>query len=193
MAQSNVLKRYLDAGISFTENTQEKAEALVKDLVRVGEIQAEQAQAAVTELVERSRANTEALITMIRKEIAENAENLGLATLTDLSGLEQRIEDRLEQFLAAVRPTADEVRRAAGRVSASKRGARKSPAKKSTAKKTSAKKTAAKKTAAKKTAAKKTAAKKTAAKKSTAKKTPAKKTPAKKTAAKKTATNSSAS
>ena len=47
MAQSNALKKYLDAGIAFTNMTQAKAEALVKDLVKTGEVQTEQAQAAV--------------------------------------------------------------------------------------------------------------------------------------------------
>ena len=60
MAENNVLKRYLDAGMAFTAITQAKAEALVKDLVRTGEVQTEQAQAVVTDLVERSRKNTEA-------------------------------------------------------------------------------------------------------------------------------------
>ena len=47
MAQSNVLKKYLDAGVAFTGMTQTKAEALVKDLVKSGEVQTEQAQSAV--------------------------------------------------------------------------------------------------------------------------------------------------
>lgn len=69
MAQSNVLKRFLDAGMSFTEMTQSKAEALVKELVKAGEVQTEQAQALVTDLVERSRRSTEALIEQVRSEI----------------------------------------------------------------------------------------------------------------------------
>ncbi len=92
MAQSNVLKRYLDAGMAFTAITQAKAEALVKDLVKTGEVQTEQAQAAVTELVERSRANTEAFIEQVRQEVAASAESLGLATVADLARLERLIE-----------------------------------------------------------------------------------------------------
>ena len=36
MAQNDVLKRYIDAGLAFTALTQARAEALVKDLVKVG-------------------------------------------------------------------------------------------------------------------------------------------------------------
>src|SRR5574338_101141 len=129
MAQSNVLKRYLDAGMEFTTMTQAKAEALVKDLVRSGEVQTEQAQSAVSELLDRSRKNTEALIDTVRREVAAQVDALGLATLADIR--------RLESLIASVLPGA------AG-------AARRSPARKAPAKKAAAKKTAAKTAPAKK-------------------------------------------
>jgi polyhydroxyalkanoate synthesis regulator phasin len=146
MAQTNVLKRFLDAGMSFTEMTQSKAEALVKELVKAGEVQTEHAQALVSDLVERSRRNTEALIDQVRHEVTSSADAWGLATIADL--------DRVEKLIQSVLPSK--------KTSAREPAAEKAPAKKAPAKKTAAKKTAAKKTAAKKTAAKKTAAKKTA-------------------------------
>ena len=42
-AQNTPFKKYLDAGMAFTALTQSKAEALVKDLVKTGEVQTEQA------------------------------------------------------------------------------------------------------------------------------------------------------
>ena len=69
----NPFKRYLDAGIAFTELTQAKAEAIVKDLVRAGEVQTEQAQAVVAELVERSRQNTEVLVDTIARRSASRS------------------------------------------------------------------------------------------------------------------------
>ena len=119
MAQSNVLKRYLDAGVAFTSITQAKAEALVKDLVKTGEMQTEQAQAAVADLVDRGRKNTEALLEQVLAEIAERADSLGLATRAELG--------RVEKLIESVGP------------------AKKAPAKKATAKKTTAKKAPAKK------------------------------------------------
>jgi polyhydroxyalkanoate synthesis regulator phasin len=156
MAQTNVLKKYLDAGVAFTNMTQAKAEALVKELVRTGEVQTEQAQAMATELLERSRKNTEAFIDQIRREIADSAESLGLATIADVK--------RLEKLIAAIRPSGP----ATTAAPAGKAAATKAPAKK----KAAAKKAPAKK----KAAAKKAPAKKKAtAKKATAKKSPAKK------------------
>ena len=165
MAENNVLKRYLDAGMAFTAITQAKAEALVKDLVKTGEVQTESAQAVVADLVERSRKNTEAFIDQVRQDIAASAESLGLATIADLTRVEKLIESIRPGATKAVETTAEKIA-----------PARKAPAKKATAKKAPAKKTAAKKAPAKKAAAKKSPAKKTAAKKATAKKAAARKT-----------------
>ena len=37
MAKNPLIKRYLDAGMAFTQMTQSRAEAIVKDLVKQGE------------------------------------------------------------------------------------------------------------------------------------------------------------
>jgi polyhydroxyalkanoate synthesis regulator phasin len=91
MAETNLLKRYLDAGVAFTQLTQARAEAIVKDLVSAGELQTNQAQAAVTELLERSRQNTERLLEQVRKDIRAQVGNLGLATKADIARLERQI------------------------------------------------------------------------------------------------------
>ena len=149
MAQTNALKRYLDAGMAFTALTQAKAEALVKDLVKTGEVQTEQAQAAVADLLDRSKKNTEAFIAIVRTEIADSAESLGLATIADIA--------RIEKLVEKIRPEAPAKQAAAKKAPAKKAAAKKAPAKKAAAKKAPAKKAAAKKAPAKKAAAKKSA------------------------------------
>ena len=146
MAQNDVLKRYLDAGIAFTALTQTRAEALVKDLVKAGEVQADQAREAVADLLERSRKNSEKLIETVRTEVRSQITNLGLVSQADLDRIEQRISSLL------------------GTVA---RPARKAPAKRTAAKKAgTAKRAAAKKTGtAKKTVTKKAGAAKKSVKK----------------------------
>ncbi|MCU1496935.1 MAG: hypothetical protein JWM47_888 [Acidimicrobiales bacterium] len=182
MAQSNVLKRYLDAGMAFTAITQAKAEALVKDLVSAGEVQTEQAQAVVADLVERSRKNTEAFIEQMRQEISSSAESLGLATIADLTRVERLIETVRRETGAAVRKAAPARKAPATKAPAQKAAAKKAPAKKAVAKKAPAKKAVAKKAPAKTAPAEKAVAKKAPAKKAVAKKAPANKAVAKKTA-----------
>ena len=108
----NPFKRYLDTGMAFSALTQARAEAIVKDLVRSGEVQSEQAQSTVSELVDRSRRNTERFVESVRAEVREQVRSLGLATQDDIA--------RLEDKIGAV-TTASPSRRAAGRKAASTR------------------------------------------------------------------------
>ena len=155
MAQNDVLKRYLDAGVAFTTLTQTRAEALVKDLVKAGEVQADQARDTVTDLLERSRKNSEKLFDAVRKEVRNQITSLGLASKSDL--------DRLEARIASLFGAAPAARKAAARPAAKKATAKRATAKKAPAKK----KAATKRTAAKKTATKKAGARKATATKRT--------------------------
>jgi len=145
MAQNDLLKRLLDAGMTFTAMTQARAEDLIRDLVRAGEVQAEQAQSVVDELVDRSRRNSERLIDAVRSEIRQQVANLGLATKDDIDRLERRISD----------------------VSARTTPARKAPARKTTAGKTPARKATKAKATGKKSASKAAGGRKTGARKAT--------------------------
>lgn len=138
MAQSDVLKRYLDAGAAFTQLTQKRAEAIVSELVSAGEVQASQTTQAVQELIERSRATTEALVKQVRSEVAEQVKSLGLATKSDITRLEKRIDAMAKA--PAAKPAA--AAKAPAAKSAAKAPAKKAPAKKAAAKKAPAKKAA---------------------------------------------------
>ncbi len=167
MAPNNVIKRYLDTGVAFTQMTQARAEAIVRDLVRAGELQSEQRQAAVRDLLDRSRKNTEKLVSQVRQEARDQVSSLGLATKADIH--------RLERQIAALKDSRP-ARSTAGAKSPAKRAAAtKSPAKRAAATKSPAKRAAATKSPAKRAAATKRTAKKGAATKRTAKKAPAKK------------------
>jgi polyhydroxyalkanoate synthesis regulator phasin len=112
VAQRDLLKRYLDAGMAFTAMTRTRAEGIVKELVRAGEVQREQVQSQVDDLVHRSRHNTGQLQKLMRKEIAAQLSQLGLATKDDLKALERRLNDRF----------GTPAKRAAGRKAAGPKG-----------------------------------------------------------------------
>ena len=170
MATNDSLQRYIDAGIAFTNMTRKKAEELVSELVKNGDLQTDEAKARVDELLERGRQGTEVIVSAVRSEVSRQLGAVGITNLEDLA-------TQVATLLGRSAPT-------------KKTAAKKTAAKKAPAKKTAAKKTAAKKTAAKKAAAKKAPAKKTAAKKTAAKKAPAKKAAATKATAPTTATAS---
>jgi polyhydroxyalkanoate synthesis regulator phasin len=92
MAENELIRRYLDAGIAFTQMTRQRAEDIVRDLVKAGEVQTEQTQQLVEELVNRSRENTERLFESVREQVNASINNLGLATRDDIARLEARLD-----------------------------------------------------------------------------------------------------
>jgi polyhydroxyalkanoate synthesis regulator phasin len=137
MAQSDLFKRYLDAGIAFTEMTRERAQAIVREWVNAGEVPMQRADDFIEDIVERSRQNTAAIVSLVQAQVQDQLGARGLATKADIARLEAKIN------------------RASGSASSGSGAAKKSAVKKSTAKKSTAKKSTGKKSAAKKSAAKK--------------------------------------
>jgi len=121
------------------ELTKNRAEQIVRDLVKAGDVRRDQTSQMVKELVSRSAENRRELTGFVRSEIRAQIENLGVAGRRDIEKLERRIA-RLEDA-AKERPAPS-----AGTTGAPKKTTRRSTAKKSTAKKSTAKKSTAKKT-----------------------------------------------
>lgn len=112
------LRRMALIGSGVAELTKARAEQIVKDLVKRGEVGREQASQVVKDLMDRSKDNRKEIGAFVRGEIRSQIESLGLATKRDAERLERRIA-RLEEHAKK------------------KSTAKKSAAKKSTAKKTS--------------------------------------------------------
>jgi polyhydroxyalkanoate synthesis regulator phasin len=175
MPENDLLKRLLDAGMTFTAMTQARAEDLIRDLVRAGEVQAEQAQSVIDELLDRSRRNSERLIDAVRAEIRQQMASLGLATKNDVERLERRIAEvsaargtrKATTKKASTRRSTKATRKAGGRASTAK----KAPAKKATARKATARKATARKATARKAPAKRAGGAKTGTRQSARKAT----------------------
>ncbi len=78
MAGSDPWKRYLDAGMELTNLTRDRAEKIVKEFVKAGEVQREHAQARVDDLLDRSRKASSALADTVRVEVTRQLTELGL-------------------------------------------------------------------------------------------------------------------
>src|ERR1700758_2346300 len=91
MPENDLIRRSLDLGLAVTEMTRKRAEELVREFVKRGEVSREQATARVEELVERSRQNSEQLLGIIRKEIDDRVSQLNLVTLDDLAAFAGRL------------------------------------------------------------------------------------------------------
>jgi polyhydroxyalkanoate synthesis regulator phasin len=169
MSQIDGLKRYLEAGLAFSQITRARAEEAVRELIQSGEVESNKAQEWVEHLVSTSKDRSEAFISTVRSEVRTQLAEVGLTNVDELA---RRVANILERGQAAARkaskrPAGGSTRkaakktasRAAGKKSSSKRAPAKKTAKRATAK-TTAKRAPAKKTAERATAKK--AAKKTA-------------------------------
>jgi polyhydroxyalkanoate synthesis regulator phasin len=134
-----MLRRYLDAGIAFTEMTRARAEGIAGELVRAGELQRDQVQNSVDDLIDRSRRNTQSLISLVRKEVTSQLSLLGLATKDDLDALEKRLTQKFapKKTTAAAQKSVPRATSGAGKAPAKKAPAKKAPGKKAPAKKSS--------------------------------------------------------
>ena len=133
MAQNELFKRYLEAGMQFSQMTRERAEAIVRDLVKAGEVQAEQTQTLVAEVLERSRKNTERFVEQVQAEVRKQLSVAEFVTKDVVTKLQTQVDDLRRQLPGP----------------AGLRAKKAKPAKKAAAKKKApAKKAAAKKTAA---------------------------------------------
>ena len=92
MANKNPIQNAFDASKDVAQQAQERLEALVREINRSTEEQANQVQATVQELVDRSRDNTERISDRIAKQVQAQLASLGLATKADIARLEHKID-----------------------------------------------------------------------------------------------------
>jgi polyhydroxyalkanoate synthesis regulator phasin len=78
--------------VGITEMPRDRAERLVRDLQRRGEVRAKDIQTAVQQVVERSTRNRQELIRLVQKEISRQIHALGLATRDDVDRLARRVK-----------------------------------------------------------------------------------------------------
>lgn len=142
-------KRYQEAGNDFLETARARAEDFLRELAKATESTQKQAQGQVDDMVAAGRRGTDQMIDVVRREVAAQFGQLGLATRADLDALERRL----------------------GGTPPAKTAAKKSPAKKAAA----STKAAARKASGATKAATKSTGTKSAAKKAPAKRSPAKK------------------
>jgi polyhydroxyalkanoate synthesis regulator phasin len=85
------LRRMALFSSGVAELTRNRAEEIVRDFVKAGDVRRKQASSMVKTLMETSRANRRELIRFVRSEIRAQVESLGLATKRDVERLERRV------------------------------------------------------------------------------------------------------
>lgn len=120
-------QRYLELATGVTRVTRDRAEAVVRSLVKQGEVAADRAERAVDDLLSRSESNRTGLLEMVRAETERAVAALGLAprsAVDELAAEVARLRERLgESEGAAARTGAGEPETAARRSGSSGRSA----------------------------------------------------------------------
>jgi polyhydroxyalkanoate synthesis regulator phasin len=128
------MRRIALFGSGIAELSKTRAEKIVKDLVKAGDVRRKNASGVVKELLETSRDNRRELVRILRAEVKSQIEALGVATTRDLERLEQRVA-KLE---ARTKTTAKKTTRKPAKSTARSTTPRKPAGRKTTARKTSA-------------------------------------------------------
>ncbi|HAF62676.1 MAG TPA: hypothetical protein DCK95_10175 [Anaerolineaceae bacterium] len=87
-----LFERSVLAGIGVLSMTQEKAQKIVDELIRRGEVQKDEAKDWVESLVQRGDEERQSLRKLIHDEVKSSLDELGLATKQDLQDLASKIE-----------------------------------------------------------------------------------------------------
>jgi polyhydroxyalkanoate synthesis regulator phasin len=115
MPQAPDWKRFLEAGMQFTEMRRSQAAAIAGELVNTGQLARDQVTGAVDEIVAMSRRRTDDLRALVGAEVQRQLGSVGLATRADLARVEQRLD-------AKVQKSVKRAVKQAGRTNGDKRG-----------------------------------------------------------------------
>ena len=89
----DLVRRYVDSLAGMSEMPRDRAEKLVRELAKRGEVRVRDIQRTTQELVDRSMRNRQELVRLIQKEIKRQIASLGVASREDVDKLAKRVKD----------------------------------------------------------------------------------------------------
>lgn len=92
------LRRIVDAGFGALSLTRERAEALVDDLVKKGEVGGEEREHLIRQLVSRGQTERQALGQFVNEQVGKVMHSQPLATKQDLEAMEARLTAAIRQL-----------------------------------------------------------------------------------------------
>ena len=96
---SDLIKKTILTGFGIASLTKEKAEKLVKDLIKEGEVSEGEGSKFVKELLEKVEDNKKSMEKKIEKTVCDVLKKLNIPSRKDIIGLNSKIE-KLEKKLS---------------------------------------------------------------------------------------------
>jgi polyhydroxyalkanoate synthesis regulator phasin len=92
LSMRDIMERGLLASLGILSLTREKAQGVVDEMVRRGEVRRDDSRGLVDRLVQRGEEERGSFRKLIHEEVARAARELNLATQADVQALEKKIE-----------------------------------------------------------------------------------------------------
>jgi polyhydroxyalkanoate synthesis regulator phasin len=92
ISMHDIVERGILASLGILSLTREKAQSVVDELVKRGEVRRDDSKGLVDRLVQRGEEERGSFRKLIHEEVARVAHELNLATHSDLQALEKKIE-----------------------------------------------------------------------------------------------------
>ncbi|HCK99272.1 MAG TPA: hypothetical protein DHW42_04100 [Candidatus Marinimicrobia bacterium] len=94
---SDIIKKIFLAGLGAATLTREKAEDIIEELVKKGELSREEKPGVLNDLLKEADKRKEEARNFISEEVKKVLKTLNIATKEDLDSLEKRLKNHIKQ------------------------------------------------------------------------------------------------
>jgi len=103
---SDLMKRWMIAGLGLAVLTKEKVEEMVQELVRVGEVDGEESKQVARSLLKAAEEQRDELKRLVEQQVKRILAGAGMVTRDEYTALEERVKALEARFAEPAQPAA---------------------------------------------------------------------------------------
>jgi polyhydroxyalkanoate synthesis regulator phasin len=94
---SDIIKKVFLAGLGAATLTREKAEEIIEDLVKKGELKREEKPGVLDDLLKATEKRKDEMQNFVKEEVQKVLKTLNITTKEDIDSLEKRLKNHIKQ------------------------------------------------------------------------------------------------
>jgi polyhydroxyalkanoate synthesis regulator phasin len=94
---SDIIKKVFLAGLGAATLTREKAEDIIEELVKKGELSREEKPGVLNDLLKATEKHKDEMQNFVKEEVQKALKTLNIVTKEDIDSLEKRLKNHIEQ------------------------------------------------------------------------------------------------
>ena len=94
---SDIIKKVFLAGLGAATLTREKAEDIIEELVKKGELKREEKPGVLNDLLKATEKRKDEMQNFVKEEVQKVLKTLNIATKEDIDSLEKRLKNHIKQ------------------------------------------------------------------------------------------------